>query len=83
MAAQSPLDVAYDVPPHLIQSRQYDSVKPEVMEVENISDRPGRTQRANSVLSGMSAEDMKEAIAAAETLKSLQQGKACSLPVPA
>ncbi len=42
-------------------------MKPDAMEVDNTSDR---SQRAASVLSGLSADDLE----AAETLKSLQRG---------
>lgn len=42
-------------------------IKSDAMEVENTSDR---SQRAASVLSGLSADDLE----AAETLKSLQRG---------
>jgi len=42
-------------------------IKSDAMEVDNTSDR---SQRAASVLSGLSADDLE----AAETLKSLQRG---------
>lgn len=48
--------------------RSIDMVKSDAMEIENASER---SQRAASVLSGLSADDLE----AAETLKSLQQGK--------
>jgi len=47
--------------------RSIDAVKADAMEVDNTSDR---SQRAASVLSGLSADDLE----AAETLKSLQRG---------
>ena len=54
-------------PPLHSQQRPFDPVKSHVMEVENIKDR---SQREQSVLSGMSIEDME----AAETLNSLHKG---------
>ena len=71
MEAQHP-NLAYALPPPfspplVAQPRPYELSKASIMEIENINDR---TQRAVSVLSGMSMEDME----AAETLNSLHKG---------
>lgn len=68
MASQQPLPAYAHPPPFSPPSarpRSFDQMKPEAMEFEL-----DRSQRAVSVLSGLSADDLE----AAETLKSLQQG---------
>ena len=54
--------------PSMNKPRSFDMMRPEAMELEIEHERK---QRAASVLSGLSADDLE----AAETLKSLQQGK--------
>jgi len=70
------MDAQYHSPPYARppqispsqgQPRSTDVIKLDAMEVENTSDG---SQRAASVLSGLSADDLE----AAETLKSLQRG---------
>lgn len=70
MEAQHPVP-PYPPPPPFssdnVDRRSFGRTKFDVMDVES---RDARTQRAASVLSGLSADDLE----AAETLKSLQQG---------
>lgn len=56
--------------PPLKHPRAVDVGKPDIMEIENVA-LGDRSQRGTSVLSGLSADDLE----AAETLKSLGQGK--------
>lgn len=74
MTSQDPL-LAYGSPPPSTPSHQHERVEPDVMEVEIAHKPSDRGQRAASALSGMSAGDREAAIEAAETLKSLQQGR--------